>query len=129
MLLLWQSPRNRTHHSYQIQGLQGGHNYTCEVRACSACLCVLSMFVYLCVYCVCSACVCVCVIFNLLCPQIAADEVDSVRKAFSIEVLHIQTGKALAAGTDCISDDRGLMILEELKQHSPVLIVYLLTCC
>ncbi|XP_067096203.1 interleukin-17 receptor D [Osmerus mordax] len=68
------SPGNRTHHSYQIQGLQGGHNYTCEI---------------------------------------AADEVDSVRKAFSIEVLHIQTDPsslATASGSPALLLPVGLAL-------------------
>ncbi|XP_029292159.1 interleukin-17 receptor D [Cottoperca gobio] len=47
------SSKNKTHHSYQMNDLQEGINYTC---------------------------------------QIAADEVDAVRKTFNVQVLHVQKG-------------------------------------
>ncbi|XP_070765792.1 interleukin-17 receptor D-like [Enoplosus armatus] len=50
------STNNKTHHSYQLNGLQEGTNYTCEI---------------------------------------AANEVDAVRKTFSVQVMHIQKEGAL----------------------------------
>ncbi|XP_034394120.1 interleukin-17 receptor D [Cyclopterus lumpus] len=47
------SIKNKTHHSYQMNDLEGGTNYTCEI---------------------------------------AADEVDAVRKTFNVRVLQIQKG-------------------------------------
>ncbi|XP_054464605.1 interleukin-17 receptor D [Anoplopoma fimbria] len=50
------SSKNKTHHSYQLNDLEEGTNYTCEI---------------------------------------AANEVDAVRKTFNVRVLRIQTGSSL----------------------------------
>ncbi|XP_033484146.1 interleukin-17 receptor D [Epinephelus lanceolatus] len=62
------SSKNKTHHSYQLNDLQEGTNYTCEI---------------------------------------AANEVDAVRKTFSVQVMHIQNG---GSSTRSVTPSLALMI-------------------
>ncbi|XP_074538319.1 interleukin-17 receptor D isoform X2 [Halichoeres trimaculatus] len=61
------SPKNKTHHSFQLEDLQEGTNYTCEI---------------------------------------AANEVDAVRRTFNVQVLHIKKG-----GTSPLSVTPSLALL------------------